>query len=42
MVGLMLIYVDVLFMCGECMCNFFGSWSFSKNECGIYYVSNSE
>ena len=30
MIGLMLVYVDVLFMCGECVFNFLGSWSFSK------------
>ena len=30
MIGLMLVYVDVLFMCGECVFNFWGSWSFSK------------
>ena len=26
----MLVYVDVLFMCGECVFDFLGSWSFSK------------
>ena len=30
MIGLMLVHVDVLFMCGECVFNFLGSWSFSK------------
>ena len=30
MIGLMLVYVDVSFMCGEYIFNFFGSWSFSK------------
>ena len=30
MIGIMLVYVNVLFMCGECVFNFLGSWSFSK------------
>ena len=30
MIGLMLIYVDVLFTCGECSFKFLGSWTFSK------------
>ena len=30
MVGLMLVYVDVLFTCCECGFNFLESWSFSK------------
>ena len=30
MIGIMLVYVDVLFMCGECVFNFLGSRSFSK------------
>ena len=30
MIGLMLLYVDVLFMCGEYVLNFLGSWYFSK------------
>ena len=30
MIGLMLIYVDVLFICGECAFNFLVSCSFSK------------
>ena len=30
MIGLMLVYADVLFMCGECVFSFLGSWSFSK------------
>ena len=31
-IGLMLVYADVLFTCGECGFNYLGSWSFSK-EC---------
>ena len=30
MIGIILIYVDVLFMCGECVFNFLVSCSFSK------------
>ena len=30
MIGLMLVYVDVLFTCGECGFNSLGSWSYSK------------
>ena len=30
MIGLMLVYVDVLFICGECVFNFLEIWSFSK------------
>ena len=29
MIGLMLVYVDILFTCGECDFNYFGSWSYS-------------
>ena len=32
MIGLVLFYVDVLFMCGENVFNFLESWNFSK-EC---------
>ena len=31
----MLLYVDVLFTCGECSFNYLGSWSYSKERCGI-------
>ena len=30
MIWLMLVYVDVLFTCGECGFNSLGSWSYSK------------
>ena len=30
MIGLILVYVDVLFMCGECSFNSLGSWSYSR------------
>ena len=30
MIGLMLVYVDVLFMCGDYVFNLLGSWSFSN------------
>ena len=30
MIGLMLVYVDVLCTCGEFGFNFLGSWSYSK------------
>ena len=30
MIGLMLVYVDVLFTCCECGYNSLGSWSYSK------------
>ena len=30
MIGLMLVYVDVLFTCGVCSFNSLGSWSYSK------------
>ena len=30
MIGLMLVYVYVLFTCGKCGFNFLGSWSYSK------------
>ena len=30
MIGLMLVYIDVLFTCGECGFNFLGSQSYSK------------
>ena len=30
MIRLMLVYVDDLFVCGECVFNFWESWSFSK------------
>ena len=32
MIGLMLVYVVVLFTCGECGFDFLGTWSYSK-EC---------
>ena len=34
MIGLKLVYVDALFMWGECGFNFCGSWSFSKERLG--------
>ena len=30
MIGLILVYIDVLFTCGECGFNSLGSWSCSK------------
>ena len=30
MIGLMLVYVDVLFTCGECGFNSLGSWPYSR------------
>ena len=35
MIGLMLVYVDALFRCGECGFNFWGFGSNLKNRCGI-------
>ena len=32
MIGLILVYVDVLFTCGECAFNSLGSWSYSKER----------
>ena len=30
MIGLTLVYVDILCTCGDCGFNFLGSWSYSK------------
>ena len=32
MIGLMLVYVDVLFTCGECGFNSLGGWFYSKES----------
>ena len=40
MIGLMLLYVDVLFMCSEYVLNFLGSWYF--NEFNLMLVFRNE